>query len=197
MTALRVVLAGGPGAGKTTVLDELARRGWAVRPDTARALIAERQQAGLPPRPAPAEFARQVLARDLAQLQAVASGCVFFDRCALDALGMLQGLGGMTATEEALLRSLVLARPESSSPSSLQAPTPAPFHRSVFVLPPWREIYVTDAQRDHDFAHAERVHAGVNDWYRRCGYTTVSVAPGPVAARADAILQRLRDDGVL
>jgi predicted ATPase len=47
----RVVFTGGPGAGKTALLTELERRGYRVVPEVARAIISERKQKGLPPRP--------------------------------------------------------------------------------------------------------------------------------------------------
>jgi predicted ATPase len=37
----------------------------------------------------------------------------------------------------------------------------------VFVLPPWKAIYVTDAERDHTFEHAEAVDRITQEWYRR------------------------------
>lgn len=169
---MRVVLTGGPGAGKTSVLDELARRGFAVLPDSARAVIAERQQAGLAPRPAPIEFARAVLARDLAQAEASGAGWTFFDRCALEPLGMLDELQALRADDAALLRSLR-------------------YHPTVFLFPAWRAIYVTDAQRDHDFDHAQRVQDACARWYAQCGYHVVTVPCVPVAERADFILRTL------
>ncbi len=169
---MRVVLTGGPGAGKTSVLDELARRGYAVMPDSARAVIAERQQAGLAPRPAPVDFARTVLARDLAQTEASGARLTFFDRCALEPLGMLAELQALQADEAGLLQTLR-------------------FHPTVFLFPAWRAIYVTDAQRDHDFDHAERVQDACARWYGTCGYSVVTVPCAPVAERADFILSTL------
>jgi predicted ATPase len=62
------------------------------------------------------------------------------------------------------------------------------FHKTVFVLPPWPEIYRTDAERDQSFAHAERVHGEVVRWYRRCGYAINEVPRAPVEARAEHVL---------
>jgi predicted ATPase len=42
------------------------------------------------------------------------------------------------------------------------------FHMSVFILLPWREIYTTDAERDHSFPWVERVHTQLLQWYRSC-----------------------------
>ena len=62
-----VVVTGGPGVGKTTLLAELARRGHRTGKDVARELISERRRKGLAPRPSQLEFAKEVLRRDLEQ----------------------------------------------------------------------------------------------------------------------------------
>lgn len=166
------MLTGGPGAGKTTLLAQLASRGHAVQADSAREVIAQRQEAGLPPRPAAEAFARAILARDLEQFHAAASGDVFFERGAVDALGMLAELGKLGSDERALLAGLR-------------------YHPLVFVLPPWPAIYVTDAQRDQSFEQAQSVHARVVAWYSQCGYSIVTVPQATPSARADFILAAL------
>mgnify|MGYP001996746728 CR=1 FL=1 len=50
----RFVVTGGPGGGKTTLLDALAARGHRVAPEAARRIIKKRLAAGLSPRPSPA-----------------------------------------------------------------------------------------------------------------------------------------------
>ncbi|WP_201496038.1 AAA family ATPase, partial [Rubrivivax sp. A210] len=56
----RIVITGGPGAGKTTLLAELATRGYETVSESAREVITERLARGLPPRPDPATFAREI-----------------------------------------------------------------------------------------------------------------------------------------
>lgn len=172
---LLVVVAGGPGAGKTTLLQELQRRGHAVMGDSARELIATRRRHGLPPRPAPAAFARAVFRRDLVKYhRALRAGRpAFFERCVLDAIGLLREAGALPAADlPALLASFRFAAP-------------------VFVLPPWREIYVQDAERDQTWDDAVAVHGRVVDWYTRLGLPLLAVPPGPVAQRADFVLDAL------
>ena len=43
------------------------------------------------------------------------------------------------------------------------------------LLPPWKAIYVNDAERDHTFEHAESVNRITQEWYRRCGYQVLEV----------------------
>ena len=164
----RVVVTGGPGAGKTTLLRELAGLGYPTVSDSAREVIAERLAIGLPPRPEPAAFAREILRRDERKYQTSAASCgfVFFDRSPLEAIAMVHDAAPMKNAE-------LRAKVEGFE-----------FHRTVLVLPPWREIYRTDTERDHSFEHAERVHEELLRWYRWCGYAIYEVPRLGVEERA-------------
>ncbi|MBM4117954.1 hypothetical protein FJ251_09480 [bacterium] len=63
------------------------------------------------------------------------------------------------------------------------------FHRTVLALPHWPEIYCTDAERDHSFEHAARVHEQLVWWYRLCGYSIYEVARLDRAERARHVVQ--------
>ena len=174
-----VVFTGGPGTGKTTLLAELAANGYATVEDSARAIIAERLARGASPRPDPPAFAREILRRDIEKYlgQPRTSQWVFFDRGLIDALGMVQEVAPLPANElQAML-------------------TAYPFHRSVFVFPPWEAIYVTDSERDQSFADAVKVHDKVVRWYRSCGYTLHEVPRLPVPRRAQHVLRLLAQGG--
>lgn len=173
-----VVITGAPGSGKTTLLNELARLGHDTMPESARAVIAERRAAGLSPRPEPLAFARELHRRDVASYHAVGASTrwVFFDRSAVESLGMVQDLDPLPKeTLDRLLASHV-------------------FHRTVFLLPPWEAIYVTDAERDHDFEHALRVHASLARWYEACGYRLQEVPCLAPRDRAAFVLDVLASD---
>jgi len=171
----RVLITGGPGVGKTTLLAELSARGYATVPESARAIIAERRAQGQSPRPEPVAFAREILRRDTENYHASPSesAWVFFDRGVIEALGMLHEAAPLSASElEDALRTYR-------------------FHASVFVLPPWSAIYTTDTERDHSFPWVEHVHSQLARWYRSCGYALCEVPRLPVAARAEFVLQAL------
>lgn len=187
MTLRRVVVTGGPGAGKTVLLDELARRGYPYAPESARVIIRERLARGLSPRPEPAEFANEILRRDIEQYRGVSAGQApgrrevpegetrvhFFDRSILDALCILDRLGILSARERD------------------RHVTEYPYHPQIFLLPPWEEIYRVDSERDQTFAESVRIHDTLRQWYLRCGYELVAIPPGPVADRCDLVLETL------
>ena len=174
-----IVLTGGPGAGKTTLLTKLASMGYAVVEESARAIIAERLASGLTRRPSPSEFAHQILARDIEKYlaQPHRSKWVFFDRGLIDALGMLQEVSPMPDQE----LKAVLAN--------------YPFHRPVFILPPWEAIYTNDAERDQTYAEAIGVCEKLRKWYRLCGYEIHEVPRLPVTQRATHVLEVIATSG--
>lgn len=170
-----VVITGGPGVGKTTLLLMLASLGYRTVAESARAIIAERKAQGLPPRPSPIDFATELLRLDTAKYrnEPNAEDWTFFDRSAVEALGMLHEARRLSPTE---LQSH-LAQFE--------------FHRQVFMLPPWHEIYTRDSERDHSFDQVERVHASLKDWYTKCGYHVHEVPRASPVERATHVLQAL------
>ncbi len=88
MTNLRFVITGGPGTGKTTILDALAERGYIYALDSARALIRKRLASGLSPRPPLGQFASDILDMDIAHYREIPVNDhpVFFERGIVDAL---------------------------------------------------------------------------------------------------------------
>lgn len=168
----RVILTGGPGVGKTTLLHALAARGHGVVPESAREVIRDRLADGLSPRPDAKVFAREILRRDTLKYRQTPDGpgWTFFDRSPLEAIGMLSDAVSLSPAE---LQSLL---------------ADFTFHRQVFVLPPWAEIYRQDSERDHDFAHCEAVHAAVLAWYQGLGYDLVEVPRMPLEARVTHVL---------
>jgi predicted ATPase len=173
----RVILTGAPGAGKTTLLQELDRLGFATVSESAREVIAERLSKGESPRPDPRTFAQEVYRRDTKKYQATRSTehFVFFDRSPIESLGSIHEHSPLSEGE---LRSQLGCYD---------------FYRTVFLLPPWEEIYCTDTERDHSFEHALRVHQSLLSWYSSCGYQVQEVPRLPVPERAQALLHALRD----
>jgi len=171
----RFVVTGGPGGGKSTLLDALAERGYRIAPEAARRLIKERLAAGLPPRPDPVTFARAILDSDMEHYRAAADddGIAFFDRGVLDALYMLD-------LESALSRDEIA--------SHIQA---FPYNDTVFLMPPWEAIYAMDSERDQTFEESVTVFEGMKRWYARWGYETVEVPRASVEARVSFILDAM------
>jgi predicted ATPase len=161
------VLTGGPGAGKTTLLRRLEGLGELVVEESARAVIREDPAAR-----GGEAFFRRIAERDMAAFDRLARETrhVFFDRGLMDCYGA-DGVPPWPELEVALK----VRR----------------YNERVFVFPPWREIYSTDAERIQHFAHAERVFEFIMRQLPALDYTPVIVPVGPVEARARFVLAQV------
>lgn len=99
---MRIAITGGPGSGKTTLVDALAARGFATVPESAIQVIGElARELGLEGqkrwrREQPVEFQRRVLARQLADEASVGAGAsapLFLDRSCIDGLAYCRHFG--------------------------------------------------------------------------------------------------------
>jgi predicted ATPase len=177
VTNLRFAMSGGPGAGKTTVLDALAEHGYVHVRESARSIIRDRIASGQSPRPSPEQFGREILDMDIRRYLAtpVAGRPIFFDRGIIDALCMLNEVGSISNLElETTVREF-------------------PYNEVVFLTPPWESIYRTDSERDQSFEDSLRVFERMRDWYTRWSYETVEVPLLGIADRVDFILDALAD----
>jgi predicted ATPase len=170
-----VIISGCSSGGKSNLLDELARRGHASVPEPGRRVVREEQAKGgtaLPWADVRA-FVDRIVALAKADYAAAAGnpGWTFFDRGlfdALSALGVLDGTG---------IRGELLAD--------------YPYHRQVFLTPPWPEIYTTDGERRHDLAEAEGEYHRLLGEYTAMDYDVTVLPKVSVAERADYVERTL------
>jgi predicted ATPase len=66
------------------------------------------------------------------------------------------------------------------------------YARTVFVTPPWCEIYRNDEERKQDFGEAVATHDTCVAAYREFGYETVEVPKVSVPERAEFILRHIK-----
>jgi len=59
------------------------------------------------------------------------------------------------------------------------------------LTPPWREIYVTDPERQHGFDDAVAEYERLERAYPALGYEVVVLPKTGVSARVDFVLERL------
>lgn len=169
-----IVITGGPGSGKTSLIEALAAAGHAVAPEAGRAIIRDQQAVdgrGLP-WVDPGLFAELMLAADLRNhAEALAGGRnVVFDRGLPDIAGYLL-LCGLPIPGH-VERAAQLRR----------------YRRAVYIAPPWQDIFTRDAQRKQDFAEAQRTYAAMAETYPRYGYELVELPRASVAERVAFVL---------
>ena len=171
------VVSGGPGSGKTTVLEELASRGYRFAPEVARQIIQQEVQSSgtaLPWGDREA-YIRLMLKRSVESylLHTPATRPTFSDRGIPDTLCYAR-LTSM-ANQESILDACRQYR----------------YASLVFIAPPWKEIYETDNERKQDFAEAESTFEQMVQVYRECGYAISELPTTKPAARADFILEEI------
>lgn len=158
------------------MLAELGQRGYSVVEEPGRRVVtAELKSDG---RALPWIDMRAFLSRtiglalnDLSSAKA-SSGPVFFDRGLVDALAALVAATGDVPDE----RLIQEARQ---------------YHRRVFMLPPWPEIYVQDNERRHDLGQASSEYERLLKVYPAYGYDLQFVPMLTVPQRADFVLSQL------
>lgn len=175
----RIVISGGPGAGKTALLEELHRRGYACSPEVARQVIQQQVLAGGDALPWSnrEQYARLMLAGSIAAWKedATSGQTVFFDRGVPDTLCYVHLAGLSKELERDVQRACSQYR----------------YWTCAFLAPPWREIYETDAERKQDFEEAVRTYELMEKTYRDCDYEAIPIPMTSVSGRADFVLEEI------
>ncbi|MAE88084.1 MAG: ATPase [Pelagibaca sp.] len=171
------VVTGGPGAGKTSLITELSRRGFHTIPESGRAVIREEMARGgdaLPwaDRTAYAEWMLEQDLRAYSAAQAL-SGPVIFDRGIPDILGYLT------------LCSLPVP------PHVTAAAKAARYNARVFLTPYWDEIFTQDSERTQTRSEAEATFTVMRETYTALGYKITELPCTDIASRADFVSAQL------
>jgi predicted ATPase len=169
------VLTGGPGSGKSTLVERLRLLGYGTTPEAGRAIIRDQLAIGGTLHRDPEPFLEAILVWEMRSYGEAldAAGHVFFDR------GMPDVAGGWTD----------LGRPVP--PHVAAAVGRCRYARTVFVAPPWREIYVHDEERTQSWETAVRTYDVMVSAYAGAGYDLVELPPVPVEERVAFVLDRL------
>ena len=172
-----IVLSGCSGGGKSSLLAELGKRGFATFEEPGRQVVKEQLLIGGDALPwANADlFLELTISRSIHHLVEAARGdrIAFFDRGIVDQLG---GYGRMGMEIPAHFRA---------------AAERFRYRETVFLVPPWREIFANDAERRHSFEDSVAQYEAVLSTYIDFGYRPVIVPQTDVAARADFIAAEL------
>lgn len=171
------VITGGPGAGKTTLIEALRHAGYHCVTEAGRTIIRQQLASGgnaLPWGNRDA-FARQMFERSVADYEAnqTLGTPVFFDRGIPDVTGYIRLCG--------------LALPPDISSANEQWR----YNPVVFIAPPWEEIFSNDAERKQTYAEAVATANMMTDVYSALGYQLKTLPRSSVEQRIAFILAEL------
>ena len=168
------VIAGGPGSGKSTLIEALGRRGYAHSIEAGRAIIQDQIAVDGPALPGrdPLAFAELMLSWELRshRMAQAETGPVFFDRGVPDMVGYFHLLG----------------RPVPSHVT--RAAERFRYNRRVFLAPPWPAIFRQDAERKQTPEEAERTYEAMVVAYSNCDYELVALPLASVDERVRFVL---------
>ncbi|MBD3723806.1 MAG: ATP-binding protein [Flavobacterium sp.] len=177
MTKKLIVLAGGPSSGKTTLINALVENGHVCYPEISREVIQEAQKQGIDQLflENPLLFSELLLQGRIKQYQeALQETCdiVFLDRGIPDVLAYMHYIG-------------------DSYPKSFSDACEENRYTKIFLLPPWKEIYVSDAERYESYEQAVLIHEHLEETYRNFGYELITVPKDTVENRVQFVFNEL------
>ncbi len=172
---LRVVITGGPGTGKSTILDHLKAEGFPIHPEVSRAIIKEElsKDSELVPWRDLSGFSEKVFKGQTHQWHEAESGKVnFYDRGIIDVIAYLK--------KDNLPHDALSELVEHY-----------PYHRSVFLTPPWPDIYAQDQERWEDLEGMQAIHNALLKTYQEFDYQVFEIPKLNATERMRFVLSHL------
>ena len=177
MNAKKIVVTGGPGTGKSSLIHELKQRGHCCLDEISRQVTLEARKNGIEQLflTQPLAFSELLLKGRLDQFNEATTAMgshVFLDRGLPDVLAYLDYAN-------------------THYPKWYSTTCHTNIYDQIFVLSPWQDIYKSDNERYENFEQAVVIHEFLLKSYKRFGYELIDVPFGSIETRTDFILETL------
>lgn len=177
MIQQKIVITGGPGTGKSTIINKLMAMEFTCMPEISRTITREAQLSGTEQLflEDPLLFSEHLLTGRINQyLEADRKDDekIFFDRGLPDIYAYLDFTGR--------------PYPEKFVNLSRQYK-----YSKIFMCPPWKDIYQTDNERYETFEEAEMIFRHLVNAYEELDYDMLTVPTGDIEQRLNFILNSL------
>lgn len=174
----KIVITGGPGTGKSSLINELIHQNYFCMLEISRKVTSDAKKKGIDQLflTEPLLFSQLLL--EGREQQFVDAGkentsIVFFDRGIPDIHAYMNYIG--------------VDYPDLYKERSLKYK-----YTSVFMTPPWQEIYHSDDERYENFEQSLAIHNHLEKTYLELGYSILNVPIGSVRERVQFILNSLK-----
>lgn len=172
-----IVLIGGPGTGKSTLINELVARGYCCYPEISREVTLEAQKRGIEQLflEQPLLFSEMLLEGRVKQYENAkkeTDTVVFIDRGIPDVTAYMDYIG-------------------DEYPEHFAKACEDYKYSKTFILPPWEEIYQSDTERYENFEQALTIQNHLIETYKKYGYDLIEVPKDTVENRILYILDKI------
>ena len=178
MKTKKIVITGGPGTGKSTLINELIKRGYNCLEEISRQVTINAKKDGIDQLflTNPLLFSELLLRGRHQQFQEADNfntEITFFDRGVPDVLAYMDYIG-------------------DKYPASFIDICKNSSYDAVFILKPWEAIYTSDNERYENFDQALKIHDFLLNTYQNYNYKLIDVPFGTIENRTDYILNVLK-----
>ena len=172
----RIVLAGGPSTGKTSVLNELKKLGFVCYDEAARDILSDYSSKGSSFKLDPIKISREILSkRDNDYNDSLRISCkndiIFYDRGVHEITAYLRFINQSNDYWEELLKNYK--------------------YNVVFIFPSWKEIYTKDDNRIEEYEEAMKISPFIYQIYDESSILSIEVPNISVKERVEFILNNI------
>ena len=170
------VITGGPGFGKSVLIDKLHELGYKVGCEIARQIIIQQiaEEGDLLPWKDAVEFEKRVMEERIEFLNSIDNKAIAFSDRGLPDQAAFSWYKG-----------------KEISPQLKAALETNRYAKKVFLTPPWRQIYRNDPIRTETFEEAEKIHWFILEAYLKNGYELIDLPLVSPDKRIEFILKSL------
>ena len=174
----KIVITGGPGTGKTTLINALIKNGYNCLPEISRQVTLQAQKDGIEQLflEKPLLFSELLLSGRIKQFHDASDkswDIAFFDRGIPDVHAYMNYLG--SDYPDLFLEKSALYR-----------------YDQIFIMPPWEEIYITDNERYESFEQALAIYNHLKKAYESLGYDVIEIPKGTITFRLEFLLNHVK-----